>query len=81
MTSDKRKPIFSKKVIGNSPSNETAKAQPVPADTVRLSCDISRENHRSLRMTAAATDKTILQVVTTLIENHCANERNGVNHG
>ena len=46
--------------------------KPASEKRVRLSCDIERKNHRKLRMTAAASDKTILQVVESLIEEHCS---------
>ncbi len=35
---------------------------------VRLSCDIRREQHRLLRLEAARTDRTILQVIESMIE-------------
>lgn len=49
------------------------KDKSTPSDRVRLSCDISRAIHRKLRMTAAASDKTILEVVESLVEQHCGN--------
>ena len=39
-------------------------------DRIRLSCDITRSQHRKLRMEAARTDRTILQVVEDMIETH-----------
>lgn len=40
------------------------------SDRIRLSCDITRVQHRRLRMEAARTDRTILQVIENMIETH-----------
>ncbi|TLM63584.1 MAG: hypothetical protein FDZ69_12335 [Deltaproteobacteria bacterium] len=37
---------------------------------VRLSCDLSRRHHRALRISAAFCDRTIADMVETLIERH-----------
>lgn len=40
------------------------------SNRIRLSCDITRAQHRKLRMEAASTDRTILQVIENMIDTH-----------
>ena len=44
-----------------------------PEDRIRLSCDITRGHHRKLKVYAAESCKTIVDVVESFIDQHCRN--------
>lgn len=72
-TKKKDRSCFLIKEVGNQPGrSELSDGQDVDesttdTDRIRLSCDITRAQHRKLRMEAARTDRTLLQVVQDMI--------------
>lgn len=49
--------------------------RPAGEKRTRLSCDISQIRHRQLKIFAAETERTIVEVVEDLIERNCARQR------
>lgn len=62
----------SAKVPGVETIREDVGSAPPEEKRIRLSCDISKAQHRKLRIHAAETDQSIVEVVVGLIERHCA---------
>lgn len=57
--------------VSDEQSSSSADTKPVEAGRIRLSCDITRDKHRQIKVYAAQKGVTILEVVENLIERHC----------
>lgn len=67
---DKRESVSSPSPVVEA-IREGADSPPVEK-RIRMSCDISKAQHRLLRIHAAETDQSIVEVVMGLIDMYCA---------
>lgn len=55
---------------GEAPKKDAADSDNDDGGTVRLSCDLPRKHHRALRIAAAHCERSITEMLETLLECH-----------